>query len=233
MIKEREKELFRQWRAERGYSCFMADGLFDEEEWNRQDVRILYVLKEANWENGDADLCEYLLSEPRRSGYWRTWNNIVRWTQAIREGGPYQERITKPDKTKCLRTIAALNIKKVGGDAQADDEEIRAYGRSDAKFINQQIELYQPDIIICCGRGTGKNADILYEYVLPHKSEWEKIGKYNYFICTLSSGKETPVVSFRHPQIRGGHAAFEKSYLDMLEVAKGLRKRNHLKKIIS
>lgn len=228
MIKETEKKLFKRWQQARGYSSFMADGVFDESSWLAQDLRILYVLKEANWENGNEDLCEYLLSE-RSSTYWRTWNNIVRWTQAIRIGGEYKRNISKADKTECLRTIAALNIKKVGGDAQADDEEIRNYGINDADFLNEQIELYQPDLIICCGRGTGKNADILHDYVLSHVSGWQRpIGKYNYFLCTLSSGKELPVVSFRHPQIRGGHTAFGKCFFDMIEIAQELRTRKHL-----
>lgn len=228
MVKEKERQLFESWKKIRAYDSFMKDGLFDEQEWKKQTVKILYVLKEANWENGNEDLCEYLLSE-KSPTYWKTWNNIVRWTQAIRTGGEYQWKVTKGDKTQCLRTIAALNIKKVGGDAQADDEEIRQFGIRDAKYINQQIELYQPDIIICCGRGKGKNADILHDYVLPNVSEWKpSIGKYNYFLGMLSTGKSIPVVSFRHPQIWGGHAIFMRYYNDMISVAEELRARGHL-----
>lgn len=231
MIKEKERELFQRWRSEQGYPNFMADGLFDEETWNKQNIKILFVLKEANWPDGDLDLCAYLLSEPEHSGYWKTWNNIVRWTQAIRTGGDYPETITKADKTACLKTITALNIKKVGGGARAKDEEIRDYGKRDAHFVKAQIELYQPDIIICCGRGTGKNADILYNYVYGGQvSMWQDpIMNHNYFICTLDTGKEIPVVSFRHPQIIGGHIAYAKSYANMIEIAEGLRRRGHLK----
>lgn len=231
MIKEKERELFQKWRSEQGYPNFMADGLFDEETWNKQNIKILFVLKEANWPDGDLDLCAYLLSEPEHSGYWKTWNNIVRWTQAIRTGGDYPETITKADKTACLKTITALNIKKVGGGARAKDEEIRDYGKRDARFVKAQIELYQPDIIICCGRGTGKNADILYNYVyVGQVSKWQNpIMNHNYFICTLDTGKEIPIVSFRHPQIIGGHIAYAKSYANMLEIAEGLRRRGHLK----
>ena len=229
MIKEKEKELFTRWKAERSYASFIEDGVFNEDEWNKQAIKILYVLKEANWADGNGDLCQILLSE-KSSNYWRTWNNIVRWTQAIRHGGEYQKRVTKADKTECLKTIAALNIKKVGGNAVADNDEIRKYGECDASFINQQIELYQPDFIVCCGRGTGKNAAILHDCVLTTVSEWkERIETYSYFLCELSSGKTIPVLSFRHPQMWGGHAAFEKSYHDMLMIANELRRRKHLK----
>lgn len=224
MMKEMEKQLFETWKKDRAYDSFLEDGLFDEQEWKKQAVKILYVLKEANWENGNTDLCEYLLSE-KSSTYWKTWNNIVRWTQALRGGGPYQYEVTKRDKTNCLRTIAALNIKKVGGDGRADDKEISQFGKRDAAFINRQIELYQPDIIICCGRGKGKNADILHDFVLPNKSAWQlPIGKYNYFLGTLSTGKTIPVVSFRHPQIWGGHDTLKKYYNEMLFIADSFRK---------
>ncbi len=229
-IKEKEKELFIQWKKKRGYDSFLEDGLFDEEEWNKQNIKILYVLKEANWENGNGDLCEYLLSEVS-STYWRTWNNIVRWTHAIRFGEDYIRKITKRDKTSCLKTIAFLNIKKVGGDAQADDEEIRTYGKLDAEFIYRQIQLYRPNIIVCCGRGNGKNADILYNYVFPksHISRWQyPIEKYNYFMLSLNEETKIPVVSFRHPQIRGGHIEFEKAFADMKKLVQGLRERKHL-----
>lgn len=228
MIKEAEKQLFKQWKADKQYDSFLEDGVFDEESWQRQTIKILFILKEANWEGGNTDLCEYLLSE-RSATYWRTWNNIVRWTQAIRVGGEYQRYVSKQDKTKCLRTIAALNIKKVGGDAQADDDEIRRFGIDDARYIDCQIELYQPDIIICCGRGTGKNADILHDYVLKNVSEWKsKIARYNYFIATLNTGKRIPVVSFRHPQIRGGHEEFMRAFNDMIYIAEQLRIKGYL-----
>lgn len=224
-IKIQEQQLFKQWKKERCYDYFVKDGLFCEQEWNKQDIKILYVLKEANYEESDVDLCEYLLSEVS-AGYWKTWNNITRWTLAIRFGGEYPKHISKSDKTKCLKTIAMLNIKKVGGDAIADDEEIRQYGERDARFIERQIELYQPDIIICCGRGNGKNADILYNYVFTNTSDWQPpINGYNYFLSTLNSGKKIPVISYRHPQIRGGHKEFEKYYNDMLELSGELKKR--------
>lgn len=228
MIKKQEKDLFEEWKANRGYSSFMADGLFDERKWKKQSVKILYVLKEANWENGNRDLCEYLLSE-KSPTYWKTWNNIVRWTQAIQCGGEYQREITKADKTKWLKKIAILNIKKVGGGARANNEQIREYGQRDAVYIKRQIELYQPDIIICCGRGNGKNADILYRYVFQGVYQWEKkIGGYNYFVATLDTQRRIPVVSFRHPQIWGGHEKFQKCYYDMVQIAEELRNREQL-----
>lgn len=221
MLKEKESELFKRWRSERGYKYFISDGIFDEVEWNKQGIKILFVLKEANWENGNVDLCEYLLSETG-STYWKTWNNIARWIKAILISGEYPRSVSKSDKSFWLRKVAAMNLKKVGGDSVAEDETIYSYALSDKQYLKEQICLYNPDIIICCGRGEGKNADILYDIVFDNGevSEWQTPltdTKYNYFFWHIK-GKKIPVVSFYHPQMRGGHALFEKRYNEMIEI---------------
>lgn len=58
-MKEKEQQLFNEWRREREYSSFIADGV-------QQPLKITFVLKEANWINGNVDLREFLLSDPKR-----------------------------------------------------------------------------------------------------------------------------------------------------------------------
>lgn len=228
MLKEKEMKLFSKWRIERKYKYFISDGIMDEVEWNKQAYKILFVLKEANWENGDEDLCKFLLSE-KSSSYWKTWNNVARWTKALIEQGEYPRYVSKSDKSYWLRKIAVMNLKKVGGSSIADDALIREYAENDKVYLKEQIELYNPDIIICCGRGTGKNADILHDIVfdLSQVSEWkEPITKqqYNYFVATIS-GKQVPVVSFYHPQMRGGHDKFMSRYNEMIEIGELLKSK--------
>lgn len=227
MIKDREKVLFEEWKRKRNYQYFITDGVFDEDEWNKQSIKILFVLKEANWENGNIDMCDYLLSEVSPT-YWKTWNNIARWTKAIMEGGEYLRHVSRSDKTYWLRKVAFMNLKKVGGDAVAENETIYFFAENDRVYIKKQIELYEPDIIICCGRGEGKNADILHDVVLDKSevSEWkEPVLQYNYFLATVNGKKNIPVVSFYHPQMRGNHELFEKRYEEMKYVAGKLKER--------
>lgn len=242
MIEEHQRDLHRCWKEDRNYNCYIEDGVFDEREWNNQNIKILYVLKEANCWQRDSDgtchcathhkktlnLCNYLLSE-KSPTYWKTWNNVVRWTQAIRFGGKYQRSITKSDKSKYLKTIAALNIKKVAGGSQSDSNKILLYGKNDADYIKQQIDLYKPDIIICCGQGKVRIADILYAYVLITKSNWKKTSNgYHYFLYYPDPNKKIPVLSFQHPQMWGGHVAFKKSYDDMLKIANEFKEQTIL-----
>ena len=226
-IKDREQLLFAEWKEKRQYDYFVSDGVFDEDELNRQKYRLLFVLKEANWENASVDLCEFLLSE-KSSEYWKTWNNVARWTKAILDGGDYPQYISKPDKTYWLRKIVAMNLKKVGGDERAEDETIYSYAQNDRFFIKRQIELYDPDIIVCCGRGVGKNADILHDVIFDKKdvSEWqEPIIQYNYFLAKINSKENVPVISFYHPQIRGSHQLLEKRYEEIKYIAEHLKER--------
>ena len=229
MIKEQEKRLFARWRAEREYRCFISDGVIDENEWNKQSCKILFVLKEANWENGNTDLCEFLLSE-NSSTYWKTWNNVARWTKALLEKGEYPYRVTNADKSRLLRKVAVMNLKKVGGNAVADSDTICEYARADREYISAQISLYDPDIIICCGRGKGKNADILHDTVFESTSvsDWQDSlteSEYNYFILSTVDGRSVPVVSFYHPQMRGGHVKFKRCYEEMIEIGNILREK--------
>lgn len=232
MIKEKEKELFSKWKKAKGYKYFISDGIFDENEWNKQTCKILFILKEANLENSNVDLCEYLLSE-KSSTYWKTWNNIARWIKALLEGGNYPKYVSNQDKSFWLRKAAFINLKKVGGDAVAEDETIREYALSDKAFIKEQIELYCPDIIICCGRGNGKNADILHDIIFSSSevSDWQQSltdSKYNYFTVSLNGIKLVPVVSFYHPQMRGGHELFQKRYEEMLFIGNFLKAKYHI-----
>lgn len=226
-IKEAEQHLFDEWKRERHYPYFIEDGVFDETVWQTQPYKVLFVLKEANWENGNADMCAFLLSEVSPT-YWTTWNNIARWSKAILEGGDYPRYVSKSDKTYWLRRIAAMNLKKVGGDAVAENETIYSYGQQDRVYLKRQIELYTPDLIICCGRGVGKNADILHDVVFAPEevSEWkEPILQYNYFLASIKDKVNVPVLSFYHPQMRGGHNLFEKRYDEIKFVAQELRKK--------
>ena len=126
--------------------------------------------------------------------------------------------VTKKDKTYWLRKIATINLKKIGGGSAAQDKIIHDYAKKDRVFIKRQIELYKPDIIIYCGRGKGKNADILHDvfFSAEEVSEWKKpVLQYNYFYIKMKEKAEVPVVPFYHPQMIGSHSLFAKRYEEM------------------
>ena len=219
MLKEQEQQLFQRWKKERGYTSFLSDGIFDESLWEQQSVKVTFVLKEANWENGNADLCQWLLEEHKGS-YWKTWNNIARWTQALLAGGEYPRYVSKSDKTYWLSRVSFVNLKKVGGGCQADGKVLREFAVKDAPYLREQLSLYAPDIVICCGWWVV--ADILYQHVLSKDTltPWEKTSHGFDYFYTRFEEKEAPVpvVSFYHPQRIASHTVFEEWYDHMREI---------------
>ncbi|MDR2295182.1 MAG: hypothetical protein LBD95_00130 [Clostridiales Family XIII bacterium] len=224
-IVAKQEELFKEWQETRHYDYFVKDGIFDPKIWGEQKCKLLFVLKEANWEGENVDLRSWIMGEQSPT-YWKTWNNIARWTKALLAPGEYPKYVSNADKTYWLSKVAFLNLKKVGGKAIADKKCIQQYAKNDAEFIRKQIILYAPNIIICCGRGTGGNADLLYNEVFKtdELSDWKKpILSYNYFTVSINRSKKIPVVSFYHPQMRRSHELLKKRYEEMIEIGKYLR----------
>ena len=87
------------------------------EQWDKEQIKITFVLKEANavGETLDWRVC---LSDYTISHNWgSTWNNIARWTKAILEGGEYIEYVSPEERSKWLSRVSIANLKKVAGRA--------------------------------------------------------------------------------------------------------------------
>ena len=233
-LHQKEEALFCRWKNERKHYRFIKDGVCCPRQWEKEKVKILFVLKDAN--NPDKEDLRDMIMTESSSTYWKTWNNIARWTKAILERGEYNDvrKVTKGDKTKWLSKISFINLKKASGDKSADEKEIEEFAKDDSHFIMEQIDLYKPNIIICCGRNgsCGSNAELLYkllrEYVLPKErlSDWGKnpICGFNYFHVKLSDmASQTPVISFVHPQKRGAsHEDYESWFKNLVEITEVL-----------
>lgn len=213
-FEKKENELFEKWIKEQQHTSFLKDGVIDGETYFKEKVKVLFILKEANCPNGRDDLKKYLRSPELKGNWWKTWNNIARWTIALLDGGCYPKTISSSYRASVLKRIAFLNLKKEGGGAQADPSKIANAAKTDNKYIKKQIEMYDPDIIICCGQNGESNATILRNYVLKDNvSEWQKLKNSVYYYHFRSKdGKQIPIVSFTHPQMRGGHKKFEEKY---------------------
>lgn len=203
-IAEQEKDLFARWRSERDYYPFVEDGVFDENLWNEKKPKITFVLKDPNWSGGSGDLRENLRDYPS-GNHWKTWDNIARWTQALLEGGKFHEaRFSHEERWALLRRVSAINIKKEGGGGSVPDSVIRKYAKRDWIFLQEQLRLYLPDIIVCCGPVVGR---ALFRDILPPAGfpvqDWEDGGEWKGFYTRLPKKERLiPVLCFRHPQLR-------------------------------
>lgn len=189
----RENQFLDEWASRK--PGFIRDGVVDAKEYFNCRFKILVLLKEANG-GSDYDLREYLKGEP----LYKTATNVVRWTEGIlniETDIPWEslDDIDMEWRRKRLRQIAWVNIKKISGGATAIDEEIKAAAVKNSCFLKQQLNLYQPDIVIC-----GGTSPYYIDYVANSKNlKWQKAKN---GIRYLLDGQRI-VIDFYHPNAWG------------------------------
>ncbi len=194
MIQAKENTLFERWKLDREYASFDKDGVVNPELWEKTSPKIVFVLRETNGLNGD--LRQFL----RDDGDGDTWNNIVRWAEVILFN-TYPDKVDYDQRKKILPLICAVNLKKESGGASSNLTAIKAAAEKDRDFIQEQLNLYQPDIVIACGLGDNPTASILKSTVYNDSaSKWEKNNGLDYYRTEkINKNKPICVVSMPHP----------------------------------
>lgn len=152
MLFEKEEELFARWRE--GLPSFVTDGAVDSDAYAKSSLKILLLLKEVNDKDGGGWCLRDFLR--RSGGRYQTWDNVTRWVSAIRSlpgelTWDELQVITEEKRCEVLRSIAAVNLKKVPGGTTTDINAFWKFVQQYAEFAREQFELYQADIVICCG----------------------------------------------------------------------------------
>lgn len=191
---KKEKELFEQWK--RKNDKIVPDGVVCWEEYAKSKCKILFILKEVNSDENDWDLRDFLLDGDRSF----TWNNIIRWIMGIRNldlnyNWKDIEIISKIERKKYLKTIAAINLKKeTGGTAVADNDNIYKCAIEDRELLKNQVDIYEPDLIICCGTAN-EFFDSVYKDI---DVEW----KMTHNGVRYVKNADRIIVSYNHPAAR-------------------------------
>ena len=160
---------------------FIPDGIVDEKTWEevKSGKRILLVLKEA-YEDDHSKEQWSINKALRDAGPWGAiWNRVCEWTRGIHDttrdkiaGYIPSDKMRSNGTTSAnewLRRIAVMNLKKSGGQSKSDYGEISAYANADAQEIIREIELIDPDIVVCgatfgdINRITGNTMQIDYD----------------------------------------------------------------------
>ncbi len=202
-IREKENELFEKWSASR--KGFVADGVVDEESYLNSSPKIMFVLKEVNDpDGGNWDLREFLRdgAKLRKRDSSPTFDNITRWIVGIQStereiNWEEIERVTNNQRKRYLRSICAINLKKLPGGHTTDNDALSQIVKEDKDFIYKQFEIYHPDLVICCGSIV---SELLHKVVkLPQMSEPKEttrgIRYHEYEI-------RKHIVSYSHPAAR-------------------------------
>lgn len=152
-IARQQKELFDELR--RSDPSIIIDGVPDESQYTSARYRIMYVLKEVNGGSGWS-LCDHLQSGGRDREHDPTWDNIARWTAGIlniQQELPWSEleKDCWSRREKMLPQICAINVKKTSGSYVSEENEVYTAALNNADILRQQLALYAPELVICCG----------------------------------------------------------------------------------
>lgn len=124
------------------------------------------------------------------------WKVIGIWSYAIRNGFPWYGDInTVRTAAEGLKYIGMTNLKKSGGGSTANNRVIYEYAKKTIPLWKQELEVMDPDIIICCGTfwTVAELLDLTGERTATglRYSIWQR-GK-----------RDSLIVSIYHPAIRG------------------------------
>ena len=205
-IKEEEKVLFDKLRDSN--PIIVEDGIVDEAEYLASRYKILYVMKEENGGEG-WNLKEFLKDEARP----QTWNNIARWTEGILNLEPdykwnYLDSNNEDRRKIMLKKIGSINLKKIPGKHTSDNKKIDKEAKANKDLINKQVNLYQSDIIICCG--TFDSFVDIFSDAKKQKLEMTARGV-RYIIY-----EDKIIISYAHPAARIRYAYMHYALIDAL-----------------
>lgn len=158
--------LFDQWEAPY-LGAFSRDGIVSERHFATARNRVLFVLKEPN--DHSQRIAEHAKAFTAQFG---TWRNLAYWARGLLEGFPPFEQIESEPHCKrhALQRVAVVNAKKTPGKSKAIREEIQRFANSrrNRRFLRREIQIIDPDIIVCCGDVVG---DIVKATLCPYL-EW-------------------------------------------------------------
>lgn len=202
-----EKQLFKKWFSaeERKHLPYVTDGVVCEDAYLNAPLKVLFVLKEVNDEEGASKAGElWSLKEfLSKGGHHSTWNNVSRWAaglMALPEKSTWDQykEVDEKFRVQHLSQIAAINIKKVPGAAIADQEALAEHAKRDSELIRQQVALYEDnlDLIVTCGDGV---PEILMQAAWSTKPIWQQTSRGMWY-CPTPMGR--PLIAQYHPAAR-------------------------------
>lgn len=217
-LQNSEKRMLDEWRDKLKAERFIRDGMVNPEKYCASETRILVVLKEVNDKDGKEvwELTEFL-NEPKTR---KTWGPLSRWINGIQNlDTDYDWKDIKDffdnGGKELLQSIAVVNVKKTPGGSSSDDKVLSEFAleNSDNKDrLKKQIELYEPDIIICGGTAW------IVKRILECKDLWPET---KHGIAYYKFNPGPVVIDYLHPE---AHAREQILYYSLIEAVKEILK---------
>lgn len=162
--------------------AYVADGIFFEsnaDAWNNIHPKVLFVLKQPNSDDllGE-DYREYDFDTCVGEQVWRELLGRLYGIMHTDESGfPKYDKATEIKSLKeafCQYPFAVINIIKDIGNGTTPTADLKKYALQNLEFLQKQLELLRPDIIVCCGSGVFDIVNMAIQPAIPSNGNWLK-----------------------------------------------------------
>ena len=201
---ERLNALFTEWKEQKPAEeakRMCLDGIVCEERYDNTNPKILFIAKEPNMgpEEPGSDFREWWGDGEVKYAFSL---RLCEWAYGIWNGFPPLEQYdalvdSSNIQSDTIRSIAFMNLKKVGGGGTADAGGIKAATEANQCFLQRQISIINPDVIVG-GIGIG-NSSSLWKMLFPDIGEFQPSG-FDIKVAHLQRDtKVIRVIDFFHP----------------------------------
>ena len=192
------EELFYEWKenySKKGLD-FIKDGIPCPEVFEKEKQKVLFILKEANDKNSNDQLPSYSEYASGEKDNFKNKGIKIRLAEMYKV-------ITdqKLSNAEAIKRIAFLNLKKVGGESVSTPSNISKFASEDRNSIIREINIINPDFIVCCGCFS-----IFYKHFIlgkksADKSNWRKYVNHlsTNVVLWKSENKEIKIIDMYHP----------------------------------
>lgn len=149
--------------------AFLPDGIINELRYQKSGRKILYIAKEAYWYEPEDDKAASEANAAnemfwhREVTYGTVPETIFSKRLAMMTNAIVDNDYTNINKEhKALMGVAVINLNKRGGFVYCEGNTLEGYVQRYWEFIQKEIELIGPDLIICCG---AEVRELLAKYV--------------------------------------------------------------------
>ena len=222
------EKLLNKWAE--GKPDFFRDGAICSSEWFKQEVRPLFLLKEAY--KGEKDPEEYDLrkwmdgkkyKDSIKKVQFIVFKKILQWARIILEEADGEIAIDKTQEqyvwnNPLFKKTAYVNVKKYNGKSYSNEADLDSCVERDQKKLFNQIVLLDPTIIVC-----GGTMRWLISILNLDPSIKSKKNKNPYYVYkTTLNNHSLYIIDFWHPAYYGKTEQFfcEKIRNAMHEIAR-------------
>ena len=188
--------------------CWIRHSGNETELWNSAPCRLLILTKDTTRDGGQEDVREETALKnnigERKEAAAGIYRNLTLWSYALLnavQGGEITEYDRTPNWDELREhyasaPIARVNCKKEIGENSCPNNLLKAHIERYADLLEEQIKMYDADIILCCG-GSGIIKDFVKEAYLTDLEQFSDSGWVNFSPST----KKIVIDSF-HPMVR-------------------------------